>query len=107
MFGNGFKATAGLFLNPPQGQGVQATGCCASISRAIYILKKPLGDGVLNAKGSGVLLIKIPDVDETVDGMENQGAFVIQLTPPTGTCPKGFCKQLINIITFWFQIMIR
>lgn len=92
VIGNGFKSDDGLFLNTGEEHGIPTSRCCTSISRAIYIMKKPLGDEAFNAKGSGVLLIKLPDVDQTLDGSANQGAFVIQLTSPTGTCPRGLCK---------------
>lgn len=54
---------------------------CGGLSRGIFILDKPLGSEELNAGGGGVNFLKLPG--------ENGGAFILQLSHYSGTCPKG------------------
>uniref|UniRef100_T1GGU2 Uncharacterized protein n=1 Tax=Megaselia scalaris TaxID=36166 RepID=T1GGU2_MEGSC len=62
---------------------------CGALSRGIFITDKPLGSEELNAGGGGVNFLKLPG--------KNGGAFILQLSHYSGTCPKGL--YLIHVTT--------
>lgn len=66
---------------------------CGKLARSIYIVSKPICEesGVL---GGGVEFLKLPKLDDTEVSTNNlnSGAFVIQLSHFSGTCPKDLCK---------------
>ncbi|KAL5288642.1 CHM family protein [Megaselia abdita] len=61
--------------------------CCGGLSRGVFILEKPLGSEELNSGGGGVNFLKLPG--------GNGGAFILQLSHYSGTCPKGL--HLVHI----------
>lgn len=65
---------------------------CGQLARAIYIVRKPLGEESLNSGGGGVNVLRLPATDSS-----NDGAFVIQLAHYSGTCPKDLCEPVDEI----------
>lgn len=63
---------------------------CGSLARAIYITNKPLGDEELSTGGGGVNILKLPSSSNSDDSIG--GAYILQLSQPSGTCPKELCK---------------
>lgn len=61
---------------------------CGGLSRGIFITSSPIGGHRQNTGGGGVMFIKLPPAE----GKNHTGAFVIQLSHHSGTCPKGLCK---------------
>lgn len=88
VFGNGFKLPDKVLLDSK----AKKDNChrCGALARAIYITDKPIGEELLNSGGGGVNFLKLPTVSP--NGETDQGAFVIQLSHFSGTCPKGLCK---------------
>lgn len=74
---------------------------CGNLSRAIFITTKPLGDEALSSGGGGVNLLKLPG---TKSSCSNNGAFVIQLSHYSGTCPKGLCKLYFSVYFNFSQL---
>lgn len=70
-------------------EGSKPGESCGSLSRAVFIIEKPLGNEELNSGGGGVNFLKLPG--------KNGGAFVLQLSHYSGTCPKGL--YLIHLTT--------
>lgn len=66
---------------------------CGKLSRAIFILTKPLCKEP-GSTGGGVEFLKLPPIGDefSANGNESTGAFVIQLTHWSGTVPKDLCK---------------
>lgn len=69
--------------------GSRGDRLCGSISRGVFLVDKPLGSEELNAGGGGVNFLKLPG--------KHGGAFILQLSHYSGTCPKGL--YLIHITT--------
>ena len=68
---------------------------CGRLSRAIFITNQPLGDASLSSGGGGVNFMKMCHrIDDT-----SRHAFVIQLTQPSGTCPRDLCKIIFCLIS--------
>lgn len=72
----------------PDGRELQ----CGKLSRAIFILTKPLCK-VAGNSGNGVEFLKLPPIGDEFAANGNQctGAFVIQLSHWSGTVPKDLC----------------
>lgn len=67
---------------------------CGNLARAILLTNRPLGSEELNSGGGGVMFMKLPaPVDST---NQSGGAHVIQLSHFSGTCPKGWCMELVT-----------
>lgn len=68
---------------------------CGKLSRAIFIITRPLCRES-GSTGGGVEFLKIPPIGDefAANGNEMTGAFVIQLTHWSGTVPKDLCKFL-------------
>lgn len=73
---------------------------CGKLSRAIFIITRPLCKEA-GSTGGGVEFLKLPPIGDefAANGNESTGAFVIQLTHWSGTVPKDLCK---NSILFLF-----
>lgn len=66
---------------------------CGNMSRGIFLVDAPLGGAAENQGGGGVALLKLPPAPGVT--ADKQGAFVIQLSHHSGTCPPGL--HLIHI----------
>lgn len=53
----------------------------------------PIGDEALNIGGGGVIFLKLPPTVISNSADKDSGAYVIQLSHYSGTCPKGSCKS--------------
>ncbi|XP_059622627.1 rab proteins geranylgeranyltransferase component A [Phlebotomus argentipes] len=60
---------------------------CGNMSRGIFLVDSPLGGAAENTGGGGVALLKLPPAPGAT--ADKQGAFVIQLSHQSGTCPPG------------------
>lgn len=65
---------------------------CGGMSRGIFITSSPIGGSAQNTGGGGVMFLKLPPAESK----SHNGAFVLQLSHPSGTVPKGL--YLIHII---------
>lgn len=65
---------------------------CGKMSRAIFILTRPLCKEAMKTAG-GVEFLKLPPIGDefAANGNECTGAFVIQLSHWSGTVPKDLC----------------
>lgn len=83
---------------------------CGRLSRAIFILTRPLCKQP-GSTGGGVEFLKLPPIGDEfpVNGNESTGAFVVQLTHWSGTVPKDLCKLnlyfLFECITFLIETL--
>uniref|UniRef100_A0A1L8DLH9 Rab proteins geranylgeranyltransferase component A n=1 Tax=Nyssomyia neivai TaxID=330878 RepID=A0A1L8DLH9_9DIPT len=60
---------------------------CGNMSRGIFLVSSPLGGKAENTGGGGVALLKLPPPAGVTS--DKQGAYVIQLSHYSGTCPPG------------------
>lgn len=79
---------------------------CGKLSRAIFILTKPLCKKA-GSTGGGVEFLKLPPIGDefATNGNESTGAFVIQLSHWSGTVPKDLCKPNIVHCFSFFLLM--
>ncbi len=63
------------------------------LSRGILLSTKPVGDDSVNSDldGGGVVFMKIPPID----GINETGALMVQLSHFSGTVPKGLCEYFL------------
>lgn len=80
---------------PPNLLQIEETSSNDGISRGIFITSVPIGDESMNQGGGGVSFMKL------------DGAFVIQLSHFSGTCPKGYCKYIHMYVFYYMELRIR
>uniref|UniRef100_A0A7G3AL22 Rab proteins geranylgeranyltransferase component A n=2 Tax=Lutzomyia longipalpis TaxID=7200 RepID=A0A7G3AL22_LUTLO len=90
VFGSGTISITGEYQNRSCLAGLPemiAPRKCGNMSRGIFLVDTPLGGAADNTGGGGVALLKLPPATDTP--ADKQGAFVIQLSHYSGTCPPG------------------
>lgn len=105
VFGYGLNVEHILSLNSTEILREQNENACGSISRAIYVLSKPIGNETLNSGGGGVIFLKLPSTAE--NGDHSDGAYVIQLAKFSGACPKGSCKLFLIAFFHLHTILLK
>lgn len=70
--------------------GNKAESATKFLSRGLFLTTSPIGGKAVNSSmdGGGVVFLKLAPIKDVND----EGAFVIQLSHFTGTVPKGLCK---------------
>ncbi|GAB0096078.1 Rab proteins geranylgeranyltransferase component A [Sergentomyia squamirostris] len=96
VFGSGSVSITGDYQNrsclaglPEMTKSIK----CGNMSRGIFMVDSPLGGKAENTGGGGVALLKLPPAPGVT--VDKQGAYVIQLSHQSGTCPPGL--YLIHI----------
>lgn len=85
-------------LHKTDAETTEQTHHCGKLSRAIFIMTRPLCKDPGNT-GGGVEFLKLPPIGDefAVNGNECTGAFVIQLSHWSGTVPKDLCMFEFNV----------
>lgn len=90
-----------LFTKKDENESIPlVSSYCGNISRAIFITSTPIGNAELNSGGGGVNIMRLPGLEEGTNG-----AFIIQLSHYSGTCPKGLCKYLLLLNRCYLNVL--
>lgn len=97
IFGSGTINAAPSGANECQPIVGAGTERCGEMARGIFLINRPIGDEQLNSGGGGVIFLKMPGFDG-----DDAGAYVMQLSHFSGTCPKDWCKTFFDQMYLYF-----